>query len=264
MNKKMVTSILILMLVLGLSLAGCGGDKKAVAPAAPAAPKVLKVGSDTAFAPFEFQDEKSKEYVGFDMDLIQAIGKQMKMEVKVQGMNFDGLIPGLESGNIDMVISAMTITEERKKKVNFSKPYYQSGLSIMVRSDNNTLKEFKDLEGKAIAVQIGTTGAKEARKIKDAKIREFNSAPEAFLELKAGGVDAVVNDLPVNEYFITKAGGKDAKIVGKPLNSEDYGIATAKKNTELIAAVDKALDELKKNGEYEKIYVKWFGKKPVQ
>ena len=179
-------------------------------------------------------------------------------------MNFDGLIPGLESGNIDMVISAMTITEERKKKVNFSKPYYQSGLSIMVRSDNNTLKEFKDLEGKRIAVQIGTTGATEARKIKDAKIREFNSAPEAFLELKAGGVDAVVNDLPVNEYFITKAGGKDAKIVGKPLNSEDYGIATAKKNTELIAAVDKALDELKKNGEYEKIYVKWFGKKPVQ
>ena len=264
MNKKSMTLLVLLLFVLGLALAGCGGDKKPAAPAAPAAPKVLKVGSDTAFAPFEFQDEKTKEYVGFDMDLIQAVGKQMGTEVKVQGMNFDGLIPALESGNIDMVISAMTITDDRKKKVNFSRPYYRSGLSIMVRSDNTTLQEFKDLEGKRIAVQIGTTGATEARKIKDAKIREFNNAPEAFLELKAGGVDAVVNDLPVNEYYIAKAGGKDAKIVGKPLNSEDYGIATAKKNTELVAAVDKALDELRKNGEYEKIYVKWFGRKPAQ
>lgn len=261
MNKKSLTMLLILILAVSMALVGCGGEKKPAAPAA-SAPKVLKVGSDTAFAPFEFQDEKTKEYVGFDMDLIRAVGKQLGMEVKVQGMNFDGLIPALESGNIDASISAMTITEARAKKVNFSKPYYKSGLSMMVKADNNTIKDFKDLEGKRIAVQIGTTGAAEAKKIKDAKIREFNSAPEAFLELKAGGVDAVVNDLPVNEYYIAKAGGKDAKIVGKPATSEDYGIATAKKNTELAAKIDKALDELKKNGEYEKIYVKWFGSKP--
>jgi len=259
-SKKLIVFIVLSVFALSIAMVGCGGQKAA----APEKPKVMKVGSDTAFAPFEFQDEKSKEYTGFDMDLIRAIGKQMGYEVQIQGMGFDGLIPALESGNIDVVISAMTIKEERAKKVNFTKPYYKSGLSVVVRSDNNTLKGFKDLEGKNIGVQIGTTGAEEAKKIKNAKIREFNTAPEAFLELKNGGVDAVVNDLPVNEYYIAKAGSKDAKIVGEPLNSEEYGIATSKKNPELGEKISKALDELKKNGEYEKIYVKWFGKKPPQ
>lgn len=258
MSKKTLSVSLLIIFTLSLILAGCGGGQ------APQQAKVLKVGSDTAFAPFEFQDEKSKEYVGFDMDLIKAIGKQLGYEVKVQGTGFDGLIPALEAGQLDAVISAMTITPERGKKVNFSKPYYTSGLSIVVKSDNAAVKEFKDLEGKRIAVQIGTTGADFAKKIKDAKIREFNTAPEAFLELKAGGVDAVINDLPVNEYYIARMGSKDAKIVGQPLNAEDYGIATAKKNTELAQKIDKALDELKKNGEYDKIYEKWFGKKPAK
>ncbi|MDR7866344.1 MAG: basic amino acid ABC transporter substrate-binding protein [Sporomusaceae bacterium] len=257
MFKKPLSIALLTALAISLLLAGCGGQ-------APQQGKVLKIGTDAAFAPFEFQDEKSKEYVGFDIDLIKAIGKQMGLEVKVQGMGFDGLIPALEAGQIDAAVSGMTITDERKKKVNFSKPYYTSGLSLVVKQDNAALKEFKDLEGKRLAVQIGTTGADFAKKIKDAKVREFNTAPEAFLELKAGGVDAVINDLPVNEYYIAKSGSKDAKIVGKPLNSEDYGIATAKKNTELAQKIDKALDEIKKSGEYDKIYEKWFGRKPAQ
>jgi len=257
-SKKVIALIVLGMFLLALGLAGCGGQKQQ--PAAQA--KVLKVGSDTAFAPFEFQDEKTKEYVGFDMDLIKAIGKQMGAEVQIQSMNFDGLIPALEAGNIDMVISAMTITDERAQKVNFSKPYYKSGLTMVVKNSNDSIKSFKDLEGKNIAVQIGTTGADEAKKIKNAKIREFNTAPEAIMELKAGGVDAVINDMPVNEYYLAQGGNKDAKTVGDRLTSEDYGIATAKKNTELSEKISKALEELKKNGEYEKIYVKWFGKKP--
>ena len=262
MSKKLIAFSVLAIFLLVVGLAGCG--QQPAKPAEQPKPQVLKIGSDTAFAPFEFQDEKSKEYVGFDMDLIKAIAKQMGAEVQVQGMGFDGLIPALEGGQIDASISAMTITPERAQKVNFSKPYYKSGLSVVVKADNNTIKGFKDLDGKRIAVQIGTTGADEAKKIKDAKIREFNTAPEAFIELKAGGVDAVVNDLPVNEYYIAQAGGKDAKLVGEPLTSEEYGIATSKKNTELADKINKALDELKKNGEYEKIYVKWFGKKPPQ
>ncbi len=257
MSKKTLSALLLIAFSLSLILAGCGSQ-------APQQAKVLRVGSDTAFAPFEFQDEKSKEYIGFDMDLIKAVGKQLGLEVKIQGMGFDGLIPALEAGQIDAVISGMTITPERARKVNFSKPYYTSGLSIVVKQGDTVVKEFKDLEGKRLAVQIGTTGADFAKKIKDAKIREFNTAPEAFLELKAGGVDAVINDLPVNEYYIAQMGSKDAKIVGQPLNSEDYGIATAKKNTELAQKIDKALDELKKSGEYDKIYEKWFGRKPTK
>lgn len=255
MSKKMAFLFIAVSLILSFSLTGC--SKQETKPV-----KILKVGSEAAFAPFEFQDENTKEYIGFDIDLIKAIGKQMGTEVQIQNMGFDGLIPGLEANSIDLAISGMTITEERAKKVSFSKPYYKSGLTIVVREDNASINSFKDLEGKKIAVQLGTTGAEEAKKVKDAQIREFNSAPEAFLELKAGGVDAVVNDKPVNEYYIAKAGGKEAKMVGEPLTAEDYGIAAAGKNKELIGQVDKALEELKKNGEYEKIYVKWFGRKP--
>ena len=254
MSKKLIALMIAGVLILSFGLVGCG---KKEAPAA----KILKVGSEASFAPFEFQEEGSKDYAGFDMDLIRAIGKQMGYEVQIQNMGFDGLIPGLESGTVDVAISAMTITEERAKKINFSQPYYKSGLTIVVKNDNTTIKSFADLDGKKIAVQIGTTGADEAKKAKNAQIREFNSAPESFLELKAGGVDAVVNDKPVNDYYIAKSGGKDAKEIGAPLTAEEYGIAVAKKNTELLTNLDKALAELKKNGEYDKIYSKWFGAK---
>lgn len=256
MNKRFLVAM-VATLALALGLAGCG-QKAADKPAA----KVLKVGAETTFPPFEFQDEQSKEYVGFDMDLARAIGKQMGYEVKIESMGFDGLIPALEGGNIDMIVSGMSITPERAEKVTFSKPYYKSGLSIVVKAENEAIKGFKDLEGKKIAVQIGTTGAEEAKKIKGATVREFNSNAESYMELKAGGVDAVVNDLPVNQYYMAKSGDKSAKLLSEISNAEDYGMAIAKKNTELSEKVNKALEELKKNGEYDKIYEKWFGKKP--
>lgn len=257
MSKKWVTLFLLSVFVLMVGLTGCSTQ-------ATSKTQVLKVGSDTTYAPFGFQDEKTKEYVGFDIDLIKAIGKQAGYDVQIQSMNFDGLLPALDSGSIDVAISDMTINEERSKKVNFSKSYYTAGLSILVKADNNTVKNFKDLEGKKIAVSIGSTGAEEAHKIKNAKITEFNTIAEAFLELKAGGVDAVINDSPVNEYYILHEGNKTAKIVGEPLNSEELGIATSKKNVQMGEKIDKALAELKQNGDYEKIYIKWFGKKPAK
>ncbi|MDU2063214.1 MAG: basic amino acid ABC transporter substrate-binding protein [Sporomusaceae bacterium] len=255
MLKKTVLLFLTgLIVILGLS--GCGKQASSE--------KVLKVGTDATYAPFGFQDEKTKEYVGFDIDLIKAIAKQAGFSVTINNLNFDGLIPALQSGNIDIAISDMTITDERAQKVSFSKSYYKAGLGIVVKKDNSTIQSFKDLEGKRIAVSIGSTGAEEAHKIKDANIREFNTIAEAFLELRAGGVDAVINDAPVNEYYTSHEGSKDTKTVGTQLNAEDLGIAAAKNNTELIAKLNTALDDLKKNGEYDKIYVKWFGKQPTK
>lgn len=258
MFKKKFYRLLAVMLIAVIGIAGCGGQKSAQDGKV----KELKVGMETTFPPFEFQDEKSKEYAGFDVDLAKAIGKQIGCEVKIVSMGFDALIPALEAGTIDMIASGMSITPERAKKVKFSDPYYKSGLSIVVKNTNETIKSFKDLEGKKIAVQIGTTGANEAKKIKDAQVREFNANSDAYMELKAGGVDAVVNDLPVNQDYLNKGGSKDAKLVGEIMNAEDYGIAVSSKNGELADKINKALGELKKNGEYEKLYVKWFGKKP--
>lgn len=264
-SKKILVLCMLGLFALTAVFTGCGDTKKEAAGSgsgsAGSGEKVLRVGCTADFAPFEFQDVDGKEYAGFDMDLIRAVGKEMGYKVEIQNLNFDGLIPALEADSIDVIISGMSITDERKAKVAFSKPYYQSGLTIVVRSDNDAVKSFKDLEGKKIAVQIGTTGATEAKKIANAQVKEFNSSADTFLELKAGGVDAVVNDRPVNDYYIAKSGEKNAKSVGDLLEAEDYGIAMSKKNMELTKKVDEALDKLKQNGEYDKIYAKWFGEK---
>lgn len=257
MRKSLWLCMLGLFSVLLLA-GGCGGEKK---EAAKEAPKALNVGCTADFAPFEFQDVSGKEYSGFDMDLIWAVGKEMGREVKIQNISFDGLVPALDAGNVDVVISGMTITEERKQKVAFSKPYYQSGLTVVVKKDNNAIQGFKDLEGKSVAVQIGTTGANEARKIKDAKVKEFNSSADTFIELRAGGVDAVVNDRPVNDYYLVQSGDQGAKVLKEVLTAEDYGIAVHKKNEALVKEIDAALDKVRASGEYDKIYEKWFGKR---
>ena len=248
----MMTLLMAVMMV-----AGCGGgDKKAPAVQAP---KVLKVGTEPTFAPFEFQKEGSKEFDGFDMDLIRAIGKQMNMKVEILNMGFDALIPAINAGNIDLAIAGMSITPDRQKAVDMSDPYYVSGLVVVVGKDNAAVKSVNDLNNKGIAVQIGTTGAERAAKVPGAKVKNFNTNAEVFLELKNKGVEAVIIDKPVAEYFLATGGGKDyAKIVGDTMEAESYGISL-KKNSPLTKDINKALLDLKKNGEYDKLYTKWFG-----
>lgn len=241
------------ILALAMLVAGCGGgsDKKAE--------KVLRVGTEPTFAPFEFQKEGSQEFTGFDMDLIRAIGKRMGYRVEIMNMGFDALVPALNAGTIDVAVSGMTITEERKQTITFSEPYYTSGLVVMVNLDNEDIKGIKDLEGKKIAVQIGTTGEIKARSVPNATVSSFNTNTEAAIELNNRGVDAVINDRPVLGYYLAQGGAKFAKTVGDVMEAEDYGIAVRKGNDDLIAAINKALAELKENGEYDKLYQTWFG-----
>ncbi len=252
--KKILVLIIAMMTAAAMLVAGCGGgDKKADAE------KVLRVGMEATFAPFEFQKEGSKTYDGFDMDLARALGKQMGYKVELVNMGFDALIPGLNAGSIDMIASGMTITDERKQAVTFSEPYYTSGLIIMVNKDNNDIKSIKDLEGKRIAVQIGTTGEMKARTVKDAKVTAFNANTEAAMELQNNGVDAIIQDSPVAGYYLAQGGNKVAKTVGEVMEAEQYGLAVKKGNDKLAKEVNAALAELKKNGEYDKIYKTWFG-----
>ena len=157
--KKYFVVALALMTAMSIFLTGCGGSNSASKPAEDkkvAAEKILRVGTEPSFAPFEFQKEGSSEFTGFDMDLIRALGKEMGYKVEIVNMGFDALIPALASGTIDAAISGMSITEERRKAVSFSNPYYKSGLIVMVPKDNTTIKDYADLVGKTIAVQIGT------------------------------------------------------------------------------------------------------------
>ena len=253
MKKALVLMMTLLMAV--MMVAGCGGGEKKAAQA----PKVLKVGTEPTFAPFEFQKEGSKEFDGFDMDLIRAIGKQLNMKVEILNMGFDALIPAINAGNIDVAIAGMSITPDRQKAVDMSDPYYVSGLVVVVGKDNAAVKSVNDLNDKGIAVQIGITGAERAAKVPGAKVKNFNTNAEVFLELKNKGVEAVIIDKPVAEYFLATGGGKDyAKIVGDTMEAESYGISL-KKNSPLTKDINKALLDLKKNGEYDKLYTKWFG-----
>lgn len=250
--KKIFLLAVSLMLVLS-SVAGCGSSEEKASTG-----KVLRIGTEATFAPFEFEGDDG--YTGFDMDIIRAVAEKMGRKAEIVNLGFDGLIPALNAGNIDVAIAGMTITPEREKQVNFSLPYYKSGLKVMVRKDEKNIKSIEDLVGKKIAVQIGTTGAMAAENVKDAKVTSFNANTEAALELKNGGVDAVIQDLPVASYFLKNGGGDAyAKLVGETLSAENYGVAVKKGNDELTKEIGVAMNELVKSGEYKRIYVKWFG-----
>lgn len=257
MKKKIV--FLALAAAAAIALSGCGGgnEKQAAKADAP-----IRVGMDASYAPFGSQNVETKEYEGFDVDIIRAIAAEEKLSAEILNINFDGLIPALTTGDLDVVINDMTITDERKRSVDFSKPYYIAGLGIVVREDTNDIKSEKDLAGRRVGVSIGSTGEEAAHKIEGAEVRSYNAITDAFLDLKNGGVDAVVNDLPVNEYYVAKQGKGSLKTVDTALTTEDLGIAVKKGNANMKKKIDDGLAAIMKNGKYTEIYKKWFGKEP--
>jgi arginine/lysine/histidine/glutamine transport system substrate-binding/permease protein len=224
--------------------------------------KTLKVATEPAFPPFESKGT-GNELVGFDIDLMKAVGKTAGMTVEFQSLPFDGIIPALQANSIDAAISAITITPERSQTISFSRPYFKAGLAIAVRQDDTTITNLDSLKNKKIAAQIGTTGAKTAKKISGAQVREFDSAPLALQELANGNVDAVVNDAPVTLEAIKSGNLKGIKVVGELVTEEYYGIAMPK-NSPNLNAINTALAKIIADGSYAQIYKKWFGVEPPQ
>lgn len=266
--KKFIKISLVALLVLSLiSLVGCAKkeEPKAEAPKEDAkqeAPKevVYKVGTEPTFPPFEMTDDNGK-IIGFDIDLIKAIAEDQGFKVEIQNLGFDGLITAVQSGNIDIVASGMSITPDREKSVDFSEPYIDAGLAIAVAGSNEEIKGKDDLAGKVVGVQIGTTGAQKAQELKDAgivkEIKTFNTVDVVMMELMNGGVDAVINDLPVTEAYINKQPDK-IKIVGDVLESDSYGFAVKQGNKELLAKINAGLKNVQENGKYAEIQAKYF------
>lgn len=252
-------ALLGLLLLAGVLVAGCGGNAGSDASSGK---QVLRVGMDASYPPFGSQDQDTQDYVGYDVDIIRAIGEQEGFEVQISNRSFDGLIPALQSHDIDVAINDITITDERRQNVDFSKRYYIAGLGAVVKADNDTIHTAKDLEGKTLGVSIGSTGEEAARKIPGANVRVFNAINEAFLEVQNGGVDAVINDIPTNEYYVSHTGGQGVRTAELALTREDLGIAVLKGNAELLNKIDDGLAKIKKNGKFTEIYKKWFGKEP--
>ena len=209
----------------------------------------LYVGTNAEFPPFEYLDKG--EVVGFDIDLVKAIGKKLDMEIVIKDMAFDGLIPALETNKIDIVIAGMTASDERKMAVNFSNPYYTANQVIILNDNNNDIKTFDDLNGKLVGVMLGFTGDVVVSEMKDVKSKKYNASYAAIMELQNNKIDAVVLDSETAlNYVKNNKGLKLAETSGEP---EEYAIAISKKNSELLNKINTALDELKKDGTYETI-----------
>lgn len=222
-------------------------------------PNPFRVATEATFPPFEFQ--QGGQLTGFDIDLMRAIGKEADINIDFRNLPFDGIIPALQARTVEAAISGMTITAERAQAISFSRPYFKAGLAIAVREDNKTIRNFEDLKGKKIAVQIGTTGALEATKIPGAVVSQFDSAALALQELINGRVEAVVNDKPVTLYAIKEAGLRGVKVVGELLTEEFYGIALPK-NSPYLQLINDALGRVIESGQYDVIFQQWFGEKP--
>ncbi len=246
--KKLLTIVLALSLV--LSLASMAQAKK------------LVVGHDTNFMPFEFKDPATGAYVGFDIDMWKLIADNLGLEYELQPMDFNGLIPALQSGNIDAAIAGMTIKSEREKVVDFAYPYYDAGLMILVPVGNNDIKSLEDLEGKVVATKLGTTSedfVKKNAKAKDVKL--FPNIDGAYMEMGTGGADAVLFDSPAVLYYAQTAGKDKVKVVGPLYMGQSYGIAFPS-GSDLREKVTIEILKLMEGGQYAELYKKWFGTEP--
>ena len=252
--------LLVVMLVglIGLLMAGCSKKQAAQQQQLPQ----VTVASEIDYPPMEYVDPTTNTNQGFDIDLMNAIGQVEGFQPVFKNMGFDGIIAAVQTNNVDCAISAITITPDRQQSVDFSIPYYHSGLIIAVRADNTTIHSYNDLKGQELAAQIGTTGYDKSVAITPTdKVKTFDHIPEALLEIKNGGAVAMINDSEVSAYYV-KQDPSDYKLVGQPLTSEFYGIAVPKNRPDMLQKMNDGLNKLKASGEYVTLYQKWFGQSP--
>ena len=192
-------------LALGLSACGSWGDAEAGGDSGGDLEDTYVVASDTSFVPFAFDEDG--EYVGFDMDIINTLAERVGFEIQLETTNFDGIIPGLQTGSFDIAIAGIGITEERAEVIDYTDPYYMSGLRIAVAADDEEIENVEDLEGRTIATRLGSTSAAYIEEnIPDATANTYEQLDQAYLSVEGGGSDAILYDAPNVEYYVQTAG----------------------------------------------------------
>lgn len=269
-SKTLVAGVMAASMVL---FAGCGNsggdaDKDANADANAGSDEaiVLQVGTNAAFEPFEYMDEDGQTPIGFDIDLINAIAADQGMTVEIQNLEFDGLTMAVQNGQLDAAIAGISVTPERMEQVAFTDTYYDAGLNIAVAADNEDINSEEDLAGKVVAAQQGTTGADKCEALKEAGVvSEVKILPDiniCMLELGNGSIDAVIMDIPVNNKYV-ELHPDEVKIAAEFVvpegEEEQFAIAVAKDNTELLDKLNAGLQNVKDNGTYDELFDKYFG-----
>ncbi len=265
----MAVGALTLMAVVGCGSSTTGGDKKLSAidvkatvdaNATPSDGKIV-VGTDSTYAPMEYMDKDDPtRLIGFDVDLGDALSKYLNKEIIWKPTAWDGIFAGLQDKKYDIVISSVNDTPERRQKMLFV-DYANMGQIILVKSDSTAnIKTIDDLKGKNVGVQINTTSEDALKQAGGINIKRYNTFPEALLDLGNGRLDACLVDEPVGRYYLSQDPDK-YKMAGNPFLSEPVGIALRKDETDLAQAIQQALEKMKSDGTYDKIYNYWFGTK---
>lgn len=267
--RKKLSILTIAVLSIGLILSGCGNSKQANgSQAQDNSLKEIKekgefvVGLDDSFPPMGFKDDKG-EIVGFDIDLAKEAAKRMGVKAVFKPVQWDGVLLSLNNKDIDVIWNGLTITDKRKEQIAFSSVYLQNKQIIVVKNDS-TIKGKKDLSGKVVGIQLGSssetalTADKETSSaLKDT--RKYSNNTEALMDLNQGRVDAVIVDEVVGRYYISKKPGL-YKVLDEDFGKEDYGVGIRKSDNSFKEELDKTLDAMKADGTADKISQKWFGK----
>jgi polar amino acid transport system substrate-binding protein len=244
--KRLTIQLFVTLILTGLVLAACGGGQQTV----------VQVATDATWPPFESVDEASKEMVGFDIDLMNAIAKEAGIEVEYNNVPWDSLLAGMAQCQYDAAISAMTITPERAEQFAFTDPYFAAGQVVTVRADNTDITGKDSLAGKTVGVQLGTTGDIESQKIVGATVKNYDDIGLAFQDLMNGQTDAVIADNPLALGYVGQNPDK-LKTVGEVFTDEFYGIAVCKDKTDLLAQLNKGLAAVKAQGLIDQLTQKW-------
>lgn len=227
--------------------------------------KKVRIGVEGAYPPFSYVTPEG-ELAGFDIDIAKALGEAMGVEVVLVAQDWDGIIPALLAKKYDSIIASMSITEERLKKVNFSKKYYRTPAKFIIKK--GAMPEFSEaaLKGKTVGVQRATIHDQYLTDVygKDVEIKRYGSQDEAYLDLVAGRVDMLLADsVALSDGFLKKEEGKDYEFVGPDLNDRKWfgdgaGIAIRKQDKDLAEMFNKAIDTIRANGKYKMIQDKYF------
>ncbi len=222
----------------------------------------LILGLDDTFAPMGFRDD-SEEIVGFDIDLAKEVASRMGVKLEIKPIDWSSSILSLNKGDIDVLWNGLTINETRKEQINFSKPYLNNRLVIVKPKNRNDINSKNDLAGKILGVQVGSNDeALQSDPIsKEAKeIRKYDVNVNAFLDLRAKRIDAVIIDEVAAQYYISQEKVDFVVVENSPLTEEFYGVGFRKTDSKLLAEVDRILDEMKSDGKASEISQKWFAK----
>ena len=258
----------VLLLSAGALLAACGKQEAATPAAAPAAVAMTKivVGLDDNFPPMGFRDEKN-ELVGFDIDMAREAAKRMAVEVEFKPIDWSAKEAELAGKRVDALWNGLTITEERKKNIDFTAPYMENH-QIVVVAANSPIKTKADMAGKVVGAQEGSSAVDAVKKDEAVfasfkELKTFGDNVTALMDLATGRLEAVVVDEVVGRYYVAKKPTEYA-VIDEHFGTEDYGVGVRKDDTDLNARLDKALDEMKKDGSAAKIATQWFGKNIIK